>query len=134
MAIDPRELLPRDKHDVGNARSVVALGYPTVAPVLPDLLEWLKDCNWPVSHPIGDFLATLPEQMAPLIWKVLRSDDYIWKYWCIARLISSMSPDIAEQFRAELTRLAQEPTPKELTEVLNKVSQEALENIWPSGS
>lgn len=131
MAIDPRELLPADKRDVERARAVVALGYPAVAPLLPDLLRWLQDCNWPVSRPIGDFLATLPEQMAPLIRDVLRGDDDIWKYWCIVRLISAMPPDIAEQFRAELTRLGNEPTPAERSEELNEVAQEALLQLWP---
>src|SRR3954454_25322905 len=56
MASDPRQLLPRDKLDVAGARAVIALGYPAVAPVLGDLLEWLQDCNWPVSRPIADFL------------------------------------------------------------------------------
>src|SRR2546429_8860869 len=120
MAVDPRQLLPRDKRDLESARAVIALGYPAVAPVLPDLLEWLQDCNWPVSRPIGDFLATLPEQMAPLIWKVLRGDDHIWKYWCIVRLISTMPAGVAEQFRVELTRLAKEPTPVERSEALNE--------------
>jgi hypothetical protein len=133
MAVDPRELLPRDKRDLDNARAVAALGYPAVAPVLPDLLEWLQDCNWPVSRPIGDFLATIPEQMAPLIWKVLRGDDLIWKYWCIVRLISAMPTRTAEQFRGELTRLAEEPTPAERREELNEVAADALGELWPSG-
>jgi hypothetical protein len=132
MAVDPRQLLPRDKHDLENARAVIALGYPAVAPVLPDLLEWLRDCNWPVSRAIDDFLATLPEQMAPLIWKVLRGDDHTWKYWCIVRLISAMPVSVAEQFRTELTRLANEPTPAERNEELNEVAQDALRELWPS--
>ncbi len=133
MDIDPRTLLPRHKSDTANARAVVALGYPAVAPVLPDLVHWLQDCNWPVSRPIGDFLASLPEPMAPLIWSVLRGTDDIWKYWCIVRLISAMPPDIAEQFRGELKRLAEQPTRAEHLEELDEVAQDALRSLWPSG-
>ena len=133
MAVDPRQLLPRDKRDLENARAVIALGYPAVAPVLRDLLEWLQDCNWPVSRPIGDFLASLPQQTAPLIWTVLHGDDHIWKYWCIVRLISVMPGNVAEQFRAELTRLAERPTPAERSEELDEVAQDALRALWPSG-
>lgn len=132
MAVDARTLLPRDKCDIDHVHAIVALGYPAVAPVLPDLLEWLRDCNWPVSFPIADFLATLPEQMAPLIWDVLRGDDDIWKYWCIARLISAMPTQIAEQFRAELTRLVERPTTAERGEELNEVAEDALHSLWPS--
>ena len=134
IASDPRQLLPRDKLDVTGAHAVVALGYPAVAPVLPDLLEWLQDCNWPVSHSIGDFLASLPEPMAPLIWAVLRGNDDTWKYWCIVRLISAMPSEIAEQFRPELTRLAENPTREEHLEELDEVAQTALRFLWPSDS
>ena len=75
MPTDPRDLLPRDKFDLAGARVLVSLGYSAIEPVLPALLEWLQDCNWPVSRPIGDFLVTIPEQTAPLIWNVLRGDD-----------------------------------------------------------
>jgi hypothetical protein len=133
MNANPRDLQPRNKGDMANAYAIVALGYPAVAPVLPDLLEWLQDCNWPVSHPIGDFLASIPEQMSPLIWNVLRGDDHIWKYWCIVRLITVMPPGIAEQFRTELSRLAEKPTPSERAEELNEVAGDALQSLWPSG-
>ncbi len=39
------ELLPRDKHDVAAVERLAALGYPTVEPVLPELLEWIQDIN-----------------------------------------------------------------------------------------
>lgn len=134
MAIDPRELLPRDKSDMQAAHAIVALGYPAVQPVLRDLLTWLKDCNWPVSYPIGDFLASLPEPVAPLVWEVLRGDDDLWKYWCIVRLISAMPAAVAEQFRAELTRLADRPAPAERSEELDEVARNALALLWPPGS
>jgi hypothetical protein len=133
MTANPRDLLPRSKHDLANAQAIVALGYPAVAPVLPDLLRWLQDLNWPVARPISHFLKTLPEPMAPLISEVLRGDDDIWKYWCIVCLISSMPRDIAEQFRPELTRLAERPTDAERREELNEVAREALDTLWPPG-
>src|SRR5580704_8988639 len=98
MPIDPRELLPRNKHDCQAASAIIALGYPAVAPVLPDLLMWLQDFNWPVSRPISDFLATIPEPMAPHIRDVLQGNDLMWKYWCIHVLISKMPREVAEQF------------------------------------
>ena len=131
--VDPHMFLPRDKFDCNAAKAVIALGYPVVGPVLRELLKWLQDCNWPVSRPIGDFLATLPEPMAPFIWEVLRGDDHVWKYWCIVRLIRVMPPAIAGQFREELTRLAEHPTGVEQGEELDVVSRGALDTVWPSG-
>ena len=129
---DLRKLLPRDKTDLASARAVIELGFPAVEPVLPDMLEWLQDCNWPVSWPISEFLATLPEPMVPLVWNVLQGDDHIWKYWCILRIIRAMPPSIAEQFRPELNRLAEVPSVAERLELLDEVAKDALRTLWPT--
>ena len=133
MPIDPRELLPRNKHDHQAARAVIALGYPAVAPILPDLLKWLQDYNWPVSRPISEFLASIREPMAPLIRDVLEGTDLIWKYWCIQVLISKMPREVAEQFRPELIRLAEHPTSAEHIEGLDEIATEAIETLWHPG-
>jgi hypothetical protein len=133
MPIDPRELLPRNKHDCQAARAVIALGYPAVAPVLADLLTWLQDCNWSVSRPISDFLASIPEPMAPLIKDVLDSTDDIWKYWCIQQLIKNMPREVAENFRVDLTCLPERPKSTEQREELDEVANEALQTLWPPG-
>ena len=133
MPIDPRELLPRTKHDCQAASALIALGYPAVAPVLPDLLAWSQDYNWPVSRPISDFLATIPEPMAPHIRDVLQGNDLMWKYWCIQILIRWMPREVAEQIRPDLIRLAEHPTPDEHLAELDEVAKEAIEMLWPSG-
>ena len=46
MAVDPRDLLPRHKSDRERTRAIIGLGYPAVAPVLPEQLTWLQDGNW----------------------------------------------------------------------------------------
>lgn len=126
MGTDLRQLLPRDKSDFGNARALVALGYPAVAPVLKDLLAWLQDGNWPISRLVGDFFLTIPEAIAPLVREVLEGDDLQWKYWCIVRLIGQMPPTVATQFRDELTRLAEFPTAEERLDELDAVARDAL--------
>ena len=72
--------------------------------------------------------------MAPLVWEVLRGEDYIWKYWCISRLVRTMPVTLAEQFRSELTRLANQPTTVERSEDLHEVAQDALQALWPHGN
>jgi len=44
-----------------------------------------------------------------------------------------MPTGIAEQFRLELTRLAEEPTAAERAEELDEVAGDALQSLWPSG-
>ena len=48
MPIDLTAHLSVDKTDAAAASKVVAIGFPSVEPVLPRLLEWLHNMNWPV--------------------------------------------------------------------------------------
>jgi hypothetical protein len=134
MSADPRQLLPRNKSDEERVRALIALGYPAVAPVLPDLLEWLQDGNWPISRPIADFFLSIGEPVLPLIDAVLRGPDATWKYWCIQRLIARLPPTLAAGFRPELERLAQRPTGDEQSEELYDVARDALVALWPPES
>ena len=130
METDPLRFLPLDKSDVVNTRALLSLGYPTLGPYLKELLEWLQDGNWPISRPIGQFLLTIPEAIAPFIHEVLECDDHQWKYWCIVRLIGEMTPTVAEQYRVELLRLAENPSLAEAQNELNEAAKDALQKLW----
>lgn len=106
--------------------AVVTAGYPAVAPILPELLEWLQDCNWPVSRVLAPFLASIGSPLIPHIQRILDTDDEIWKYWMIS-VIMRDSFELASAFRDELERLVLSPTECEAREELNEVAQEVLE-------
>lgn len=103
-----RALLPQGKHEVEKARTLVALGYPAVTPVLPNLMEWLQDGNWPVAHVMGPFLAGIGLPLAGEVRRVFATDDVIWKYWCIV-LVVAESPALLAVLRDDLAHLAAEP-------------------------
>jgi hypothetical protein len=121
-----QDLIPTGKGDLERARAAVKAGYPAVEPVLGRLIEWLKDCNWPVAHVLCPFLETIGSPLAPHIWHVLGTDDDIWKYWVIERLIPSLPEDAAVEFRAELERLAYAPKPNERREELDERASDVL--------
>ena len=126
MADDPRELLPRHKCDSERVRAVVALGYPRVAPVLPDLLVWLQDANWPISGSVARFLASIGEPVFPFVREVFAGSDGIWKYWCIDLFVRALPRAGAEAFRPDLQRLAFHPTAEDHTQEVDERAQEAL--------
>jgi hypothetical protein len=127
MAVDPRSLLPRHKRDFEGASAIMALGYPAVAPVLAELLEWLQDCNWPISHTIARFLASIGEPVIPHIRRVFAGTDGIWKYWCIGRLVRAFPRELAEELRPDLQRLAYHPTADDCSEEVHEQAREALQ-------
>ncbi len=117
----------KDKHDLATAEYLVELGYPAVAEALPDMLSWIQDANWPVAGVVAPFLASIGEPLSDELWKVLRSDDLLWKYWCIQLVIGRMPRDAARAFVPELQRLANSPLPEEKREELHEVAADALE-------
>ncbi|HQU94366.1 MAG TPA: DUF5071 domain-containing protein [Pyrinomonadaceae bacterium] len=114
---DPDGFVPRDKHDHESANRAISAGYPAVEPYLWHLLEWIQDMNWPVAREIGEFLASIGKPLVPHIKKVFETDDQIWKY-SIMQAIFAESPEVAQEFRDELTRIAYDPTESEITEEL----------------
>jgi hypothetical protein len=122
---DPSSLLPSGKMETDKAEAIVALGYPKVGPILPALLEWMQDMNWPVARVLQPFLVGIGAPLAPHIRCVLGTNDEIWKYW-VLRCIVAESTDLAQILRPELKRLACSPTKGEKTQELDIMVQRIL--------
>ena len=124
--VDSHLLVPRHKADMERAPAAVDAGYPAVAPVLHQLMEWLQDYNWPVAHVLAPFLASIGAPLAPHVRYALDSKDDTWKYWTVS-VILGQSRELAEMFRADIERLAWTPTQEEAHEEVNEVAQEVLQ-------
>jgi hypothetical protein len=112
-------ILPLDKHDTLAVRQLAELGYPIISPVLPELMKWLQDANWPVARPISDLLVKIEKPVVPLLLEVLKGDDAIWKYWCLELVVRRLPPDVVAVLRPELERLAQCPSDSDRQEEVN---------------
>ena len=124
-----RDLVPTSKGDLARARAAVEAGYPAVAPILGELIEWLRDYNWPVAHILAPFLGSIGEPLVPHIWRVLRTDDEVWKYWVIGILIPMLPAAVAGEFRPELSRLCHHAQPHEKREELDTQARAVLEHF-----
>lgn len=102
-------LLPRDKHDTDAAEALVALGWEKLERVMPQILEWMQDSNWPVAAIFRPFLAAQGARLAPYVTPIFASDDDIWKYNILSDIVRQ-SPELAAAMNAELQRLVRNPT------------------------
>ncbi len=128
---DLRDLIPQNKHDLTRAQAAVARGYPEVAPILPELLEWLQDLNWPVARVLAPFLASIGPPIIPHLSRVFAGDDHIWKYWLLQCIVKDCAV-VAAAFRDDLIRLARAPTAAEAREELDEMARVVLESHgWP---
>lgn len=128
MMTDLERLLPADKHDLERAERLVALGFVAVEPIMPQILEWTQDPNWPVGQVLAPFLAGIGAPLAPYVRTVLSGDDDAWKYSLLQGVVLQ-SPALAEVLRAELTRLAAAPTPGEVRQEVDQAASEVLASL-----
>jgi hypothetical protein len=127
--MDQRALVPSSKFDLDSAERAVACGWPGVEPVLPQLLEWLQDYNWPVAHILAPFVARIGDPVAPYLRPIFDGDDLLWKYWIINAVLADAPLTVVEQFRPDLERLVGHPTPRELEEELPEVAKPVLARL-----
>lgn len=106
-----RHLVPRDKCDEDLVPMIAKAGYPTIAPILDDLLAWTADPNWPIAVPLIDYLATLGEPMVEPLRRIFRGDNDDHKFVCLRGIVREFPREVREMMRADLLALAAVPCP-----------------------
>ena len=128
MNTDLSSLIPKTKFETEKVEAVIQLGFPAVQPILPELMEWIQDMNWPVAQVLQPFLASIGAPLEPYIREVLKTDDEIWKYWVLLLIIGESS-ELFKIFKPELLRIASNPTLREQQEELNEIAKSVLEKM-----
>jgi hypothetical protein len=129
MPADVRSLLPRDKFDVDAVRAIADAGYPAIAPILDELVDWTADGNWPVARPLADYLISLGDPVAAPVSRVLRSSDGSHKENCLRLIVSGLPLETIRKLEDELRRLAVQPTEDDRREEAAVAAREALARL-----
>jgi len=131
MARSLPELVPEAKDETDKAKKLVALGYPAVAPVLGEILEWVEDANWPVAKVFIPFLVRIGTPLVPHVRYVLQSQDEQWKRVVLDNIVGE-SGDLAHGLSVDLLRLINIPTNAEQTEGLHALAEELFQKYCNS--
>jgi hypothetical protein len=121
--------LPRNKHDVDKVEEIKKLDKNILVSLLPELLVFTQDMNWPVAPGILEILLTFPKEIVPHVHAVLSSDDDNWKWFILHFLVIELPLESRVQFKEYLTRVAETPTEVELAEELDEIAKEILETL-----
>lgn len=120
-------LLPIDKHDSSSAILHLAiLSPPELEPLIPDLITWLQDENWPIFSSVRDLLLRYPEIVVEPVRTVLRGDDEQWLKNCLEHLVMGMPKECQLRLKAETERVATNPTDDERDWEAEKIASEIL--------
>jgi hypothetical protein len=91
------DLLPRHKGDQERANRLKDVPYEELAPLMPHLIYWLQDMNWPISDAIADLFVKKGSANLDLIRNVLASDDVMWKYWVLKAVVDKNISGVANK-------------------------------------
>jgi len=122
----PEDCVPKDKFDIAAVERARSVGFPALTEVLPRLLVWLQDCNWPVAEPVASLLPDAGIEILPHLREVLSSDDGAWKYSVLTLLVPDLDPQIIAGLTDDLARLATHPTAEDRAEGVDQAARDLL--------
>jgi hypothetical protein len=121
--MDIRELIPKHKFDEEVIIELKKLSFEQLRPIIPELLEWLQDWNWPIARPVADILIPFVDRLTPDILKILKTDDTMWKYWVLNVLVFDTNDAL---LLSEIERIAKNPTRGEIEDEVSSLAIEIL--------
>lgn len=126
--------LPRHKTDSAPIERLEAdrLG-DQITTLVPYLLVWLQDGNWPVSSSAARFLLGVGRLLLEPVRAVLSSGDDVWKYWVLERLVAE-DHALRQGVGDLLRRMAEAPTIGEREEGVDELARELLAAPGPETS
>lgn len=99
-------VVPADKNDLAAVAELRRLGYPTVQPVLYDVMKWIRQGSWPVARPVLEFLVSIGPALAPEVHKVLASRDDGWKAVVLREIVGDWPAKPIQQLSSQLFVIA----------------------------
>lgn len=124
--MDLNGCIPKDKFDTAAIERARQIGFPALNPVVPDLLAWIQDANWPVAPRVGSLLSDAGPEILPFIRAVLNGDDAVWKRWTIELVLKDACAEVIVGLCEEIERLASHPTQAEHLEEVDVVARSIL--------
>ncbi|WP_439698371.1 DUF5071 domain-containing protein [Mucilaginibacter sp. AW1-7] len=114
--MDIKKLIPKHKHDHDVIAALKGLSFEEIEPIIPELLEWLQDANWPIARPVADILEPFADRIVPEIIKILKTNDGMWKLWVLGYLARSTTDPLLLN---EIERIAKFPSRDEIEDEVN---------------
>ncbi|MGV7115072.1 DUF5071 domain-containing protein [Paenibacillus kyungheensis] len=126
---ESNHLIPESKFDFGAIQRLQQLEPQQLIPILPELLVWLQDINWPVAIPMSKILLTVPDEIVPHVRDVLHTDDTEWIEWCLQYIVGFLPVALIRKLEPEIRRIADSPTQWEYATESHITAREILDTL-----
>lgn len=122
------DLVPKNKFDDSGIEELRMLSDEEIAPILPALLEWMKDMNWPIAKEMPEVLSMHQKVIIPYIIEALQPEqlECDWKTYIIQFLLPLLDSDYFVMLKPSLERIVKEPTWGEISDGTDTAAKEIL--------
>ncbi|MNO69416.1 hypothetical protein D3C76_602700 [compost metagenome] len=102
------DYLPKDKSDFESLILLKKLTHSEFEQLLPELLTWTQDINWPIAPKIIDeLLIPLGKDLVPWLKPILLSKEYDWIYTVLWYLVRKLEKEVIYELKDEFVLLSQ---------------------------
>ena len=97
-----------------------------LAPLVPELLEWLREPESPEASLAAEALLRCADELVPFVQAVLRGRDAAWKAGVIERLVLRLPKDDVLELAPDLLAIAMNPSDPELELEVDELAERAV--------
>lgn len=125
-------LMPVNGQDVEGARRIIELGFPTVGPILRDLMKLMRIFDSPVADLLAHFFARLGEPAAEVIGEGLLSKQILLKQRILLTVLPEWPAEAIALVRQELATVAahQDLCDNDLRSMVLLASHRLVDRKW----
>lgn len=120
--------LPESKDDFASITVLQQLEFVQITALIPDLLIWIQDGNWPIYQSIKELLLPQQENLIEPLKEILNSNDSSWKYFLLNDFIPFLRTEVIQKLIEELSMLSNHPTFADQSEEVDLLAQKILES------
>lgn len=125
-----KDLIPKNKFDNSNIESLMLLQETDLKQLLPELILWIADFNWPIATELIPVLIKYPDSIIVTIKNVLKQseEDAELKHCVISQLIPNLPSKYQDILLKDIERIVKEPTESEIHESVVEEAFNFLKN------
>ncbi len=127
MKMDNKNLIPKGKEDTNFINVLKMKSISEIRDLIPQLLEWMQDMNWPQAPLIADYFSPYINEIQEELISILKSNDEIWKYWILHGLILHSEITPSQKILLEVKRVYLNASKQEKEEEVDVIAKEILE-------
>ena len=122
-----KHLIPEHKDDQEKIKLLKEQPFEKLIPIIPDLIGWLADGNWPISKPISELLNPHLNKISYHYLEILNGNDQEWKYFLIHSICNMAKDKIPNEILVKIESIANSPSKQEIEAEVNEIAEFLLE-------